>query len=387
MSFGACCVNGLVLVHGSSGSGKSSLVYAGVLPQLERRRRRRKLTIKTGTIRPGRSPLRSLAVELARLCASPTKDPDVDAMHRTPDSGTRRARGDRSADPRQRARTRSASSSISSRSCFASPARATRRRRAFLPTWSSVLPDREDDRYRAGTSDGGNEAALRRRRFDTESETARTARWNFRHTHHAIGVSRATARAFLVSPKPSIARNISCPICRVRICCVRSASLPPSMARSVDWDLAEQLAQDAAREADALPLIQHALMRLWEQKSGETLRLADYEAASAMQGGEGQPWRTGMAQILAAHAEEILASSLASDRKDDARVVEHLFRALTDIDTEGRAVRRPQTFATFVPGHRRRRGALRPILDAFRADGVSSSSRHIRAKAHWLRVT
>ena len=74
--------NGLVLVHGSSGSGKSSLVYAGVLPQLERRRRRRKLMIKTGMMRPGRSPLRSLAAELARSCAAPKADPDVDGMHR-----------------------------------------------------------------------------------------------------------------------------------------------------------------------------------------------------------------------------------------------------------------------------------------------------------------
>src|SRR4051812_20197924 len=63
--------HGLVVVLGSSGSGKSSLVYAGVLPQLERRRRRRNLILKTGTLRPGRSPLRSLAKKLALLCAAP----------------------------------------------------------------------------------------------------------------------------------------------------------------------------------------------------------------------------------------------------------------------------------------------------------------------------
>ena len=85
--------NGLVLVHGSSGSGKSSLVYAGVLPQLERRLRRRNVTIKTGTIRPGRSPLRSLAVQLAKLCALPNENPQVEEMHRALIRG-RNARGE-----------------------------------------------------------------------------------------------------------------------------------------------------------------------------------------------------------------------------------------------------------------------------------------------------
>jgi hypothetical protein len=141
---------------------------------------------------------------------------------------------------------------------------------------------------------------------------------------------------------------------------------------SVDWELAEQLAQDSAGEADALPLIQHALMRLWEQRSGKSLRLADYAAAAAMpRGGEDQAASTGMAYILAAHAEEVMQSSLVPDRKDDVRVVEYLFRALTDIDNEGRAIRRPQRFDRLPQVTGTSEDVLMPILDAFRADGVS----------------
>jgi hypothetical protein len=141
---------------------------------------------------------------------------------------------------------------------------------------------------------------------------------------------------------------------------------------SVDWELAEQLARDAANETDALPLIQHALMRLWEQSSDKRLRLADYVAAvSQGKDGDGQNVRTGMAYILAAHAEEVLASSRAPDPKGDARVVEHLFRALTDIDAEGRAIRRPQPFERLRQVTGSSENALERILDAFRADGVS----------------
>ena len=43
---------------------------------------------------------------------------------------------------------------------------------------------------------------------------------------------------------------------------------------TIDWDLAEQLANEAERESDPLPLVQHALMRLWEL-NGKDLKQRD----------------------------------------------------------------------------------------------------------------
>ena len=66
---------------------------------------------------------------------------------------------------------------------------------------------------------------------------------------------------------------------------------------------------------------------------------------------------------------------MAAAASDELRekIVEHLFRALTDINAEGHAVRRPQTFGELgaVTGGEQNEQALRDILDRFRAAGVS----------------
>jgi Novel STAND NTPase 1 len=51
----------LVMVHGASGCGKSSLIRAGVLPRLERMRVLRDVRWNTVVMRPGRSPISHLA--------------------------------------------------------------------------------------------------------------------------------------------------------------------------------------------------------------------------------------------------------------------------------------------------------------------------------------
>jgi hypothetical protein len=345
--------NGLVLVHGSSGSGKSSLVYAGVLPQLERRRRRRNLTIKTGMIRPGRSPLRSLAVELARLCASPTESPDVDAMHRILIQG-RSARGEIEA-----------------------------RIRAAGPNELCIFIDQFEELFRFAREGNPEEARIFAEVLvglagANEADAAPDAN---EVNSSPVGIfTILTMRSEFLgdcTAFPGLAETVN-----------RTQYLLPNMARadllrairepaalyggSVDWDLAERLVHDATGEQDALPLIQHALMRLWEKSSSKSLQLADYMAATALpKDAESPPAGTGMAYILAAHAEEVMRSSLGQDRKDGAGVIEHLFRALTDIDNEGRAIRRPQRFDRLSEAFGATEDILKPILDAFRADGVS----------------
>src|SRR5262249_31768281 len=60
----------LVVVHGASGSGKSSLVRAGVLPLLEIQQGRRRRWL-TAIQRPAGGPLRNLASALADLLGPP----------------------------------------------------------------------------------------------------------------------------------------------------------------------------------------------------------------------------------------------------------------------------------------------------------------------------
>src|SRR5690606_4494953 len=57
----------LLVVHGDSGCGKSSLVRAAVLPRLEQESARSGLTWRTCSTVPGDAPLWNLAVALAAL--------------------------------------------------------------------------------------------------------------------------------------------------------------------------------------------------------------------------------------------------------------------------------------------------------------------------------
>jgi hypothetical protein len=76
----------------------------------------------------------------------------------------------------------------------------------------------------------------------------------------------------------------------------------------------------------------------------------------------------GLAALLSDHADEVMKRAARNSRRK--RIVEHLFRALTDINAEGQAIRCPQTFAELAAVTGGDGPTLRDILDRFRADGV-----------------
>ena len=77
----------------------------------------------------------------------------------------------------------------------------------------------------------------------------------------------------------------------------------------------------------------------------------------------------GLARLLSDHADSVAAKAAPFAGKTDA--VERLFRALTDINAEGRAIRRPQSFGQLVALCGIPAKDLDSIIDLFRADGVS----------------
>ena len=109
----------------------------------------------------------------------------------------------------------------------------------------------------------------------------------------------------------------------------------------VSLDLAERLIAEAAGREDELPLIQHGLMLMWNAALAEapaggkiTLDPAPLEAAG------------GLARMLSAHADAVVEAAATDPERRDA--IERLFRALTDVNVEGQAIRRPQTFRDLV---------------------------------------
>jgi hypothetical protein len=163
----------------------------------------------------------------------------------------------------------------------------------------------------------------------------------------------------------------------------------------VSRELAERLIADAGGGQDQLPLIQHGLMLLWQQKFGQPK--SDVEGPGSDAGlseapglyrHEHGPARTlglsdyrerggGLAKLLSDHADRVMDK--AAPDKATQKVVEHLFRALTEINSEGHAVRRPRTFAELREVTGADEQVLRKILDHFRADGISFLSPYGRA--------
>ena len=157
----------------------------------------------------------------------------------------------------------------------------------------------------------------------------------------------------------------------------------------VSRELAERLIEDAGGGQDQLPLIQHGLMLLWRSKVGGRAEsrgrfgLAEAPAIYRERGAPG--WRLdsadyqssgGLAALLSGHADEVMAAAVRDPRSGAAdpgreKVVEHLFRALTDINPDRHAIRRPQTVARLRAVTGAEPATLGQIMREFRADGVS----------------
>lgn len=95
--------------------------------------------------------------------------------------------------------------------------------------------------------------------------------------------------------------------------------------------LVQRLLNDAGTDPDMLPLVQHALMRTWDLWAahgdrGRPIDLEDYEAGG------------GLEDALARHADEAYFE-LTDDRS--RTIAEGMFKRLTELDEDGREARRP----------------------------------------------
>ena len=125
----------------------------------------------------------------------------------------------------------------------------------------------------------------------------------------------------------------------------------------LDPVLANELVNAVANDPDQLPVLQHALARMWDRaiatgQCGPTLRLADLADVG------------GVSKALSQHADEVLAT-LTPEQQLDA---EWLFRAITDqrsAEAGGQMVRRPQSLQRIGVWSSRPWEAFIPVLKAF----------------------
>ena len=103
--------------------------------------------------------------------------------------------------------------------------------------------------------------------------------------------------------------------------------------------LLQKLLNDSGHEADQLPVMQHALMRTWQAAfPSRKLTLDTYAAIGEME------------TAISRHAEGLLQNRTKAEgppphrSEREKRDIEQIFRALTDVDKDERATRRPTRF-------------------------------------------
>ena len=125
--------------------------------------------------------------------------------------------------------------------------------------------------------------------------------------------------------------------------------------------LVQRLLNDVGDDMDQLPVLQHALMRAWDHwergdPDGHPIEPSDLEAIG------------GMAEALSRHADEAFGS-LASER--DRKIAERLFKCLTERGSDNRELRRPTPLSRIAAIANADPAEVIPVIDVFRAPGRS----------------
>jgi len=126
---------------------------------------------------------------------------------------------------------------------------------------------------------------------------------------------------------------------------------------TVTDELVERLLADSAEELDQLPVLQHALMRTWHQSAASRhLTWTDYQKVG------------GVSAAISQHADALL---LEPDLRGRSVAVEQVFRALAELDRFGRAIRRPLPFRQLVNETGVSEDDVRTVTYRFRCDDCS----------------
>ena len=314
-------------VIGASGSGKSSLVRAGVIPVLVGEGWRPVVTT------PGAEPIARLAKRLAAAAAT-EEDPLGEARRYRFDASLRA-------------------------SCFGLAEIAS----GFPPEneLRVLVVDQFEELFRYGEeARGGTAAAMREeaRAFVELLLTAAAAagRLNIVITMRSDffgncaaypGLAEAVSRSQYLVPVPGrdqLEEAIRRPI--------------DAAGATIDGALVQRLLIDVEEETDKLPLLQHTLRRLWESAAGASRHLGESEYAAV--GG-----LAGSIDVQASRIAERLEGD--TEHPGDGATLKQLMQALTDFDTHGRATRRPQKRSALIElladGNPARSNAVTASLD------------------------
>jgi len=318
----------LIIVHGASGCGKSSLVRAGILPALKSDHDLNRRDFRYSIIRPSQGPLEALASALlAQLGPANDKSPDESWL-------------DRIAIDQNLVET------------------IEQRLEGSCATFCLVV-DQFEEIFRWAEERDRAEAE-----FLVEFMTA-VAKRNAGNRNFFVLVTMrsdylgqcAQFRDFagVVNQCQYLLDNLD------EFGILRAIHEPADrFGGSIDPPLADRLRFMAKDDMDALPILQHTLMRM-------------YDALSDKEPG----WKLGLHCLmqvsgdhgpLSEHAESIYQETVG-DSTEGQEVLEWMFRALTDLDAGGRAIRRPCRPDELAAIARTDEATIQELVDAFARPG------------------
>jgi hypothetical protein len=327
----------IVVVHGDSGCGKSSLVRAAILPRLKQENARGGIRWRTCIARPGASPVWNVAHALAALEGGSEQEVAEHALELR-----RLLNFGRDA-----------------------PAALAERLRSGDGGEVCLLIDQFEELFEHAKRRGPADANLLTEVLTSLCEKPPPG-------FHAVLTMRseylgATARFRGLAETVNQTQYLLPAMTYEDLCrAIREPAL--LYGGTVTQELTDKLIDDKSGGTDKLPVIQHGLMLLHRYKVLE----GDVAVHEWSLGIEDFPAVGGLAGLLSGHADRVASEAKSrAGLAGDSRVVEDLFRALIDTNAERKAIRRPQELAKLVDITGASEDALRTIIDVFGADGVS----------------
>jgi WD40 repeat protein/energy-coupling factor transporter ATP-binding protein EcfA2 len=330
-----------VAVVGASGSGKSSLVRAGLVPQL---RREQGPVWEVITIHPDDQPLHQLARALLLLLK-----PSVGAIERA-------AEVDSLAQ-------RLADNSVSLRNLaleFVHGQKETTRLMLIVDQWEELFTLTQSD-------------PIRRCFIDQLLEATKSRSLNVVATLRGDFVGRALAHRAWSDEIQNAQVNLG-PMTREEL---ETAIEHPAKQVGLRFEpgLVQRILDDVGEEPGNLPLLEFVLKRLWEDRRGQEMQHASYDAMGRLEG------------AVASKAEEIFASLSSSDQEEARKVFVELVR----LGTSGSDTRRRARFETIDESARRlvRRLSDERLLVTSRGDSLDQETVEVSHEAliqNWQRL-
>jgi WD40 repeat protein/energy-coupling factor transporter ATP-binding protein EcfA2 len=341
--------NHFASIIGPSGSGKSSLIKAGVLATLERRHGRMGVQWRTAEMRPGVAPLWSMADGILRSLR-----PHMVKAGELPEAEVARVRAliDISED----------GLAVIMREF------ELKESENFL-----LLVDQFEEifRYRSEEEDA-ERARLIQLLVKVEADqppglhVATTMRSEYLgDCGRFTGLAEALNKTHYLVPRMTEDE-------------LRQAIVEPAEIKdgTIQDELVDRLIDDIRSQEDQLPMLQHTLLWMWIQEeekrqregpgvdAGIHLGLAEYEKLEA---DENAGRFEGVRNALSRHGDTILYRLSAEERK----IAEVMFRRMVEVEEHGSRLRRPTRCGTVARLAQVPLDVVQRVADAFRADDAS----------------